>query len=165
MTSLTRADIKPYLGQMQNVNDAELDGFIASAEQSIVDRVGPLVDTAQSVVVAGRGECHLTVPTMPIRSVTSVTGKSGNTVTVERFSADAGVIYFESALSEDYYTVAYQAGHADVVANIPAPLVQAVAWQTQLDWQSMRGKAQRGPDDLRARIAEKLAPYMSPGFA
>lgn len=165
MTSLTRADVKPYLGQMSNVNDDELDGFVAAAEAAVESRVGPLVVSAQSSVVRGRGTCELVVPVVPIDAVTSVTGKSGSTVTVDRFSGRAGVIYFETALSEDYYTVVYTAGWAATAAAIPADLKQAVGWQVQLDWQSMRGKAQRGPDDLRARIAEKLGPYMGHGFA
>lgn len=165
MTSLTLPDVKPYLGQMSNVSDAELAGFIAAAETAVEFRVGPLVVAERTAVVRGRGCAHLTVPVGPIDGVTSVTGKSGSTVAVERFSGRAGVIYFESALSENYYTVVYDAGWAATAGAIPADLKQAVAWQVQLDWQSMRGKAQRGPDDLRARIAEKLSPYMGHGFA
>lgn len=164
MTSLTLPDVKPYLGQMQNVNDSELAGFIAAAELAVEHKVGPLVETEVTEVLAGSGTCELVV-LGPIRGVTSITGSNGGTVTADRFDATSGVIYLPTYAADDYYTVVYDAGWAATAGAIPADLKQAVAWQVQLDWQSMRGKAQRGPDDLRARIAEKLSPYMSHGFA
>ena len=173
MTTLTLADAKSYLGIKENVNDAEVPGFIAAAESAIEQRVGPLVVAEQTSVLRGSGTCDLALPVCPVASVTSVTGKSGSTVTVDWVSERAGVLHFESALSEDYYTVVYNAGWAASAASVPVDLLLAVKELVRHLYRTQRGPipAQGGQEAVGAayalpnRVTQLLQPYMSPGFA
>ncbi|MCB9415384.1 MAG: hypothetical protein H6526_08870 [Actinobacteria bacterium] len=173
MTTLTLADVKPYLGQSQNINDAEVQVFIAAAESAVEQRVGPLVIAEQTSVVRGSGTCDLALPVCPVASATSVTGKSGSTVAVDWISERAGVLHFESALSEDYYTVVYNAGWAASAASVPADLLLAVKELVRHLYRTQRGPvpAQGGQEPAGAayafpnRVLQLLQPYMSPGFA
>ena len=172
MSVLDLPTVKAYLGKVQNVDDAALPLFIEAAEAAIVNVCGPLVSTATTSVVEGSGQDMLTVPVLPIISVTSLTGESGTTVTPERVSGRAGVIYAESALSEDYYTVVYNAGWAADAASLPGDLKLAVCELVRHLWMTQRGTAQRGPDSVPGaayafpnRVTQLLSPYMSPGFA
>ena len=172
MSVLDLPTVKAYLGSSQNINDAEVQVFIAAAESAIVQRVGPLVIAEQTSVVRGSGTCDLALPVCPVASATSVTGKSGSTVAVDWISERAGVLHFESALSEDYYTVVYNAGWAADAASLPGDLKLAVCELTRHLWMTQRGTAQRGPDSVPGaayafpnRVTQLLSPYMSPGFA
>lgn len=173
MSILDVGDVKPYLRFQKDDQDSDLEGFLAAAEAAVANRVGPLVAEAQTVTVAGSGTTCLALPVHPLRSVTSVTGKSGSVVTLERTSLGAAVVYSETTFSESYYTVVCSVGHAADAASLPADLLKGVAELTRHLWMTQRGQGARSSQGdapgsaytWPIRVEQLLMPYMGPGFA
>lgn len=164
MTIISAADVKPYLNMgASTVNNTEIDAMIPGVEAAVAQRIGPLASTATTKIVDGSGQCVLSLPVYPIVSVTSVTGKSGSTVTVITDRGwDDGLLYSDSVFSEDYYTVVYNAGRT--VASMD-DVKQALAKLTAADWISTHRGGDAGPvvSALRTQAEALLADYLSFG--
>lgn len=156
MTLLTKADVKPYLNMVSTDNDDLLDDVIAAAEEWAVSEAGPVTSTAvtQRAYLVGR---KLVLNTLPVASVTSVTGvESGTALPAGAYSVDTacGVIEIDAPL-DDAYTVVYSAGHSPV----PERLRQAIIQRTRYLWRPQRGSGTRqgAGDNMDAlRMSESL---------
>ncbi len=171
MAVLTAADVKPHLNMgASTVNNTEIEALIPGVEAAVAQRVGPLLNTAQTVVVGGSGSTVLRLGVYPVTAVTSVTGKSGTVLTViDDWGWPEGLLHSESSFTEDFYTVVYTAGHGATAGDVPADLKLGVALSVAADWIAMyrrTGDDNGGAAAMFRRTAEmKLAPYLHHGFA
>lgn len=170
---LSLPDAKTHLNITDADSDGELQSMIASAEALLTERVGALQPTSRTDRVAG-GYVTLTLPVVPVISLTSVTSAGGSTVTVSDLFVDAGaglVTYNSSACFVDrYYTVVYSAGRA----TCPDDLTQAIKEMVRHLWKSQQGSGSRpgtaadatAPSFLLPyKVQELIAPHVQPGFA
>lgn len=166
MPVITAVDVKPHLNMgASTVNNTEIEALIPGVEASVAQRIGPLASTATTVVVNGSRSCVLPLPAYPVVSVTSVTGKSGSTVTITAARGwDNGLLYAEDVFSEDYYTVVYNAGRTAASMD---DVKQALAMLVAADWIATHRGGDAAPvaAGLRSQAEALLAPYMLVGFA
>lgn len=164
MTTVTIADVKPYLNLTTTDNDSLLADVIAQAEEWVIDRCGPLVSTNLTKRVERTGYA-LMVPVYPILSVTSVTGV--DTATVVTLDADeinlrTGVITPDTWPSTDsLFDVVYVAGRAAV----PEQLRRAVIEMTRYLWRPQRGAGQRQGDAGDNMAALRMAEFLIQPYA
>ena len=161
----------PVVARMSEIatpdNEADLSALITAAEAAVAARCGPLEATPLTKRV--RGGRALVLPTTPVISVTTVTGKSGSVVDAGTYYVwgDSGVITSDGGFSEEFYDVAYSAGRT----ACPADLKEAVKETARDLWLPRRGPAGNGvagsPEgsDARRRAEQFMAPYLQPGFA
>ena len=165
MAVLTLPELKRHLGAKAPDDEADLTALITAAESAVAARCGPLEPT--SVTKRIRGGRSLVLPTTPVISVTTVTGKSGSVVAGGTYYlwGESGVVTSDSEFSEEFYDVVFSAGRS----ACPADLKEAVKERARYIWQSRRGPANgiAGSESLNAlkRSEELMAPYMQPGFA
>jgi uncharacterized phiE125 gp8 family phage protein len=181
-------EVKPFLKITQTDTDTLLDGFIATASQMIVNRVGqvagsPTVDEWHD----GGGDRIVLRNAGPIQSVTTVTESYGTiTYTLTQVTLD------QSSTSNAYtYTVDLNDGvlvrrasgiavpfasgvrnvHVSYVAGYattPADIKHACLLRIKILWNAVRGnKTGTGPDSLalEAEYEAILARYQVPGIA
>lgn len=155
-------------------NDAELQLFLNSAEQSIIDRCGPLVSTAKTYRARG-GKAVLIVPTTPLLTLTSVTPVNGTALDVTKLNADpSGVIEYLTGgcFASAFHDVVYAAGRSAV----PPDLAQGVKEHTRHLWEAQQGGTRRPgstntPPVVGAayaftpKVSELIAPYIQDGLA
>ena len=169
MAVLTLGDVKPYLKLQTTDSDADVDSFMTAAEAALAKRCGPLEATTVTARVKPLNGV-LWLPTTPVISITSVTGRSGGTVTVAAGDVSTGG-YIEGpyTFGEDYYTVVYSAGRA----TCPADLKMAARELVRHLWRTQRGAGVRqGGEDLPGsaysfpiRVEQLIAPHLQHGFA
>lgn len=167
MSALTLDEAKAHLNiRLDDTKyDAELPGFIDTAEAVVASYCGPLEATEVTAQVMASRDTLL-LPTVPALAVTSVVGLDG-TVATDALQLDraAGVVrVLTGALGCRAYTVAYIAGRD----SVPPDLLMAIKEQLRHLWTSQRGATPgpgSSPDAARAgylvpnRVAELMAPY------
>lgn len=191
MPVITLDEAKVHLNITGSTHDAELMGFIESAEGVIAKRCGPLGPTTKSVRVRGtsRGtgtgtyqrpsltdRTSLILPVCPAVSLTSVTPVGGTALTLaDLYLSPNSVVTFNlgGSFGDASYDVVYVSGRA----TVPADLMHAVKELVKHLWvNSQRGGsgARKPGSDAPASSAAYLMPYavqsliepyMQPGFA
>lgn len=178
MSALTLVDAKAHLNITGTQFDTKLQATIDAAEAAIAAKVGPLEPLSVTERVRGGGTA-LVLREMPLIALTSVTSADSEVI-------DAGDMYPNTAsglvemndgstFGSRYYTVVYNAGRAD----LPADLLEAVKELVRHLWQSAQrgGRPNSAPSDATAnsipgaaylfpfRVEQLLAPHLLPGFA
>ena len=164
MTTVTIADVKPYLNLTTTDNDSLVADVVAQAEEWVIDRCGPLVSTNLTKRVERTG-CSLMLPVYPVLSVTSVTGvDTGTVVTLETddINLRTGIITPDTWPSADYaFTVVYVAGRTAV----PEQLRRAVIEMSRYLWRPQRGAGQRQGDAGDNMAALRMAEFLIQPYA
>lgn len=148
MALLTLAEAKTTLGITGTTFDVELPDYVSAAEEAVAFYCGPVSTTVVQEVVRGAGAIALN--TVPVLSLISVTSDRFGTLLTSglRVNPKTGVIRalaYRLPIREDYYTVTYNAGRADV----PLSLKNAARIILKHQWGSRRGAGtrERGDDD------------------
>jgi hypothetical protein len=178
------ADVKAHLSitTVDTARDTKLQLKIDAAEAFVSEVLGGTgALAAQAVTQRVNGfTSTLVLTSLPIVSVTSVTGSDGVLVPLSGLDVDlaAGIIrsnatYYYAApyypFLLPYYTVVYQSGYS----TLPADLVEAVKLMSQYFWETQRGNRPgpggggdtTGPGDAYARAQQILSNRPTPGFA
>jgi len=172
------ADVKAHLGITtadSGGRDAKLQMKIDAAEAWASKNLGGSGGLAASTVTQRvTGNCsYLALTTLPVTSVTSVTGADGIALSVGSLDVDleAGLIGYAplgiwSRFLLPWYTVVYQSGYANLAA-LPADIVEAVKLETQSMWETQRGEAGvvQMAVDAHNRAVRLLDNYGVPGYA
>jgi hypothetical protein len=180
MSLVPLADVKAHLNITNENSDAKLQAKIDAAEAFISQELGgPGSLAAQAVTQRVNGfRSTLQLTSLPVVSVTSVTGSDGVLVPLSGLDIDiaAGIIrsnatyYYASPYYPfllPFYTVVYQSGFT----TLPADLTEAVKLETQSMWETQRrprpgdGGVGVGPSDPHARVLRILDNRVAPGFA
>lgn len=141
MSVLDLTTAKDHLNITGDAYDVKVQAALDAAEAAIARKVGPLTATAVTSRVSGRSSA-LVLPTVPVVSVTSVTGSDSSTISVADLVTDpAGVVEYATCGSfpAAAYTVVYQAGRA----SLPADLEMAVLELLRHLWTTQRGGGTR----------------------
>ncbi|HEY6013469.1 MAG TPA: hypothetical protein VIU37_05670 [Candidatus Limnocylindrales bacterium] len=138
ITTMRRA-----LGITADTVDTDLTRYMTEAEEKVAQIVGPLAPTAVTEVMRGAGTLVLT--TLPVISLTSVTGEfvgsiSNTLVTVNAYGV-VRPVRFQVVLFDDYYTVVYQAGW--VTATCPTGFTTAAELICKDRWAARNGNSTR----------------------
>lgn len=174
MSTVTLADVKAYMNITTATNDAELQIFLDAAEQSIINKCGPLVSTVKTKRARG-GKTVLLVSVTPVLTLTSVTPVNGTALDVTKLNADpSGVIEYLTGgcFASVFHDVVYTAGRS----SVPGDLAQAVKEHTRHLWESQQGGTRRPgnastPAQPAAayaftwKVNELIAPFLQGGFA
>ena len=165
MTTVTIADVKPYLNISATTNDDMITSCIAQAEEWVIDRCGPLASTNLTKRVELTGY-SLMLPVYPVISVTSVTGvDTGTVVTLEAddINLRTGIITPDTWPAADcVFDVVYVAGRAAV----PEQLKRAVIEMTRYLWRPQMGAAQARQGDQSVSMASlRMAEFLIKKYA
>jgi hypothetical protein len=139
---------KLHLNITTDTNDVEIQSTIDAAEAAIGRKVGPLETTTITSRVSGCAGA-LVLPTLPVVSVTTVTGSDASTITAGDLVADpSGVVAYAArgSFTAVAYTVVYEAGWGTVAEDVwtgPADLLQAIKEMTRHLWVTQRGGSTR----------------------
>jgi hypothetical protein len=180
MSMVSLAEVRQHLNIATDASDTKLQATIDAAESYIARRIGAGSTLAQETVTqrVNGFRSVLTLTTLPVISVTSVTGSDGVLVPLSGLDVDtaAGIIRSNATYyySQPYYpfllpfyTVVYQAGYA---APLAYDFVQAVKEVTRQLWGSQRG-GQRGsgdPTEIASAMTNAnilIDNLQTPGFA
>lgn len=181
MSLLLASDVAAWLRYSATPTGAELTKLqetIDSAESYIAGKksIGTILGPETITQRVDGGGCHLVLTTLPVISITSVTGADGAALVVANLDQDLqhGILGYDKYRSIEFsmpwYTVVYQAGFANLAA-LPHNYQQAVREVTREFWGAQRGgSVQSGggiPDDGSARFeADRIiATLPSYGFA
>lgn len=161
MSTLTLAQAKSHLNITGNTHDSDLQDVIDAAEAAISERCGPLSPTTVTARIPAAGQ--LTLPVVPVISLTSVTPVDSSALTIGDLylDADSGVVEHNSGstFSARYYTVVYSAGRSEV----PADLLLAVKELVRHLWETRRGSTRRpGSPASESPTANPGAAYLLP---
>lgn len=161
MSLVTLDAVKLHLGITRSDTDALLQSTIDAAESYVARKIGAgSILGPETVTQRAVGfRPALTLTTLPVVSVTSVTGSDGALVPLSSLDVDthAGIIqnlstYYYPASSWyafplPFYTVVYQAGFT----TLDYDYAQAVKEVTRFFWGAQRGPATGGtPETARA---------------
>lgn len=165
MTTVTIADVKPYLNISATTNDDVIASCIGQAEEWVIDRCGPLVSTNLTKRVELTGH-SLMLPVYPVISVTSVTGvDTGTVVTLDADDVNlrTGIITPDTWPTADHtFTVVYVAGRSAV----PEQLKRAVIEMTRYFWRPQMGAAQARQGDQSVAMASlRMAEFLIQNYA
>jgi hypothetical protein len=163
--------VKAWLNMGSDASDSKLQETIDAAEAYIARRIGAGSTLAAETIterVDGL-KTDLILTTLPVISVTSVTGADGGTLTVASLDVNEqqGIIRYTQISSiifpMPWYTVVYQAGFT----ALDFDYTQAVKEVTREFWGPQRGGRQNNPDQTSAMtnaniIIDNLPSY---GFA
>lgn len=150
MAVLALDEVKDALNIKQTVTDAQVGDLIGQAESFVANLCGPLEPTpVTSRIPGGR---YLVLPLGPVLSITSVTGRSGATVTLPGNALAGAVLDPGQTLSEDWYDVAYVVGRE----TCPDDLRRAALEMCRHLWRPQRGAEQRSDAMSALRLAEDL---------
>lgn len=170
MAAVPLIDVKLHLNITNTANDAELLGFIETAQEILRPLVGPVEPETVTENFYRNGSAFLSRG--PVLSTTSVT-EYGATVSSSLYALDGdelirldGRSWYGSVSSP--LAVVYQIGRA--YGSLPAALAWAIKEQTAHLWrttQSQRGGRARGEEQavpigyaLPNRVREAIAPYL-----
>lgn len=165
MPLLTPDEAKEALNITSDAYNAELQDYIDGAIAAVENICGPAEPTvATDVIQPVNGTLILT--RMPLVEVTSVIGATDGTEVVSTIRADldAGMVtanFGESALSDNWYTVAYTYGRA----SAPAAMKQAAKVILKHQWQTQRAPSAKSAGDAKPTFAipnaalQMLVPY------
>lgn len=173
---VTLAEVKRHLNIDTDdaSQDMELDLIRGAAQEHVESLIGPVLHRTVTQVAPTSADGVAVLNTLPVVSVTGVTG-SGGALTGYALNASAGTV--SAVWSSVPVTVTYRAGRDSCpdAVRLATLIVAAHLWQTQL------GNAPSAlPDDglqdfqpafgvgfaMPARAAELLAPYLLlPGVA
>lgn len=183
MSVLDLTSAKAHLNITGSTNDVEIQATIDAAEAAIGRKIGPLETSAVTSRVTGCARA-LVLPTLPVVSVTTVTGSDASTISASDLVADpSGVVSFASygSFPSAAYTVVYEAGWGAVNEDVwagPADLLQAIKEMTRHLWVTQRGGSVRpgstSPDALSntlpgsafalpIRVQQLVEPYIALG--
>lgn len=178
MSLLDLQDVKPHLKITQPTDDTVLQGKLDAAEAFVARRTSAGSQLAQEAITerVDGNRTDLMLTTLPIVSLTSVTGADGGALDVPSLdlNAEQGIIRYTPIASiifpMPWYTVVYQAGYATAAA-LPDDLVEAVRLMTQHFYATQRGGKPgpagepASPSDAYARAMQVLDNLPSYGFA
>jgi hypothetical protein len=170
MAAIPLSDVKLHLNITGTNNDAELLGFIDTAQEIVEQLVGPVEPRTVTETFYCNGSVFLSYT--PVISITSVTEYAA-TVGTSFYALDGDELIRMDGRS--WYgshgaplTVVYQAGRA--YGSLPAALAWGIKEETAHLWrttQSQRGGRSRGEEPaapigyaLPNRVREAIAPFM-----
>jgi hypothetical protein len=170
MAAVPLVDVKAHLNITGTNNDAELLGFVDTAQEIVEQLVGPVEPRTVTETFYANGSVFLAVT--PVISITSVT-EYGATVDGSLYAVDGdelirldGRSWYGSHASA--LGVTYQAGRA--YGSLPAAIAWGIKEETAHLWrttQAQRGGRSRGEEQaapigyaLPNRVREALAPFM-----
>jgi hypothetical protein len=178
---VSMADVRAHLNEPDGTDDEELRGFLLTASEWTVGRVGPVGPTTCTDIglIPGR-DGVLVLRHSPVLSLTTIVGAFGwaGTYNVTGYTLDgpAGLAYPNLGVAQVFgaypVTVTYQAGRTDV----PASVRLAVLMFVKTLWETQRGPGgqpqfQGEPDEAVAdggmglavwRAEQILRPYLLP---
>lgn len=154
---ITLEDAKQHLNMSSTANDAEVLAMVAAATQVVERLAGAVVPRPVTEVVRQRGGCRsLMLMTRPVLSVTSLTSlRDSSTYDVSALYVDsplAGIVRRTDggAITGDPWTAVYQAGRAEIPANVGL----ATRMLVEHLWETQRGAASLNPPSMSVSNAE-----------
>jgi hypothetical protein len=143
MSMVALSDVKTHLGVAVDDTDTQLQASLDAAETWVAQTLS-VGDSLASHTVTQRctgGGLNLVLTSLPVLSVTSVTGVYSGALTLANLDVDLehGLIGYLPGLFVPFYDPVYTVVYSAGFATLPADLIYAVKEATRGFWQPQRG--------------------------